>query len=176
MTFTGKVLALDLATTTGWACGRPGKVPSFGHLRFGKPDTPRPVIYRAFREWLDRYWNVRGEQPDIIVYESTAVPSFMGGKTNVNTTKLLMGLAEHLEEWAHNKIELREATTSQVRCHFIGRNMKSAIAKPMTLERCHELGWMCETHDESDAAALWDYQVCALVPELAYRTTRLFQG
>lgn len=176
MTFTGKVLALDLATTTGWAYGRPGKVPSFGHLRFSKPGTSRAETYRAFRDWLERYWNARDEQPDLIVYELPAIPSFMGGRTNVDTTKLLFGLAEHLEEWALNKVELREATTSQVRCHFIGRNFKSSIAKPMTLERCHELGWMCETHDELDAAALWDYQICALCPELAYRSTRLFHG
>jgi hypothetical protein len=176
VTFTGNVLALDLATTTGWCYGTPGAVPECGHLRFTKHGTERAETYRAFRRWLDDTWGKRDEMPDLIVYESPGVPSIFGGKTNIDTTRLLVGLAEHLEEWCHRKIELREASISQVRAHFIGRNHKSGIAKPMTMERCQELGWPCETYDESDAAALWDYQCCFLRPELAMKTTRLFQG
>ena len=174
MKFTGNVLALDLATITGWAYGPPGKPPEFGHLRFGKPGTTRPVIYRAFRQWLEDKWNIRDEQPDLIVYECPAIPSFMHGDTNVETTKLLFGLAEHLEEWSYNVVELREATVSQVRCHFIGRNHKAKIAKPMTVEKCRALGWAVETDDEADACALWDYQMSFLRPDLAFRTTPLF--
>ena len=99
----------------------------------------------------------------------------MAGKTNIDTIKMLMGLAEHLEEWAHDKIELREASASQVRAHFIGRNMKSAIAKPMVMEKCKSLGWMCTSFDESDACALWDYQCCWLDPQHAVRGTPLFR-
>ena len=67
-------------------------------------------------------------QPDLIVYESANV-QWMAGKTNIDTIKLLVGLAEHLEEWCHNNIELREASVSQVRAHFLGSNMK-AIHRP----------------------------------------------
>jgi hypothetical protein len=174
MTFTGIVLALDLATTTGWCIGVPGAVPECGHIRFTKPGTSRAATYRAYRNWLDETWGKRDEIPDLIVYESPAVGAHMGGKTNVDTLKLLSGLAEHLEEWAHGKTELREASVSQVRSHFIGQNMKAKIAKPLVFERCVELGWPVETTDESDACALWDYQCCWLNPELAVRTTRLF--
>ena len=146
-----------------------------GHLRFSKPGTPRSQTYRTFRKWLDGMWGPRGEIPDLIAYESPAVPSFMGGKTNIETTRLLMGLAEHLEEWAYGKTELREATVSQVRAHFIGSNMKAKIAKPLTLERCQQFGWPCTTTDEADAAALWDYTCCWLNPQLAFRTTPLFK-
>ena len=170
--FTGNVLALDLATVTGWAYGRPGEVPIFGHLRFVSQGTSRAGLYRAFRSWLDRG---DGYQPDLIVYESSAVPSIMAGKTNIDTIKTLIGLAEHLEEWAYNRVELREASVSQVRSHFIGRNMKANIAKPMTMERCKELGWNVENHDDADACALWDYQCSFLRPDLAPRTTPLFQ-
>lgn len=174
--FTGTVLALDLATVTGWAYGRPGQMPSFGHLRFVGQGTSRAGLYRAFRSWMDAVWkNVRDHQPDLIVYESSAVPSIMAGKTNIDTIKTLIGLAEHLEEWAYNRVELREASVSQVRAHFIGRNMKANIAKPMTMERCKELGWDVENHDEADACALWDYQCSFLRPDLAPRTTPLFQ-
>ena len=129
-----------------------------------------------YRQWLDGMWGKRDEIPDLIVYESPAVGSHMGGKTNVETLKLLSGLAEHLEEWCWGKTELREASVSQVRSHFIGRNYPAKIGKPMVFERCQELGWPVTTTDESDAAALWDYQCCFLAPELAVRTTRLFRG
>jgi hypothetical protein len=174
MTFTGTVLALDLATTTGWCIGVPGSTPECGHVRFSKPGSSRAQTYRAYRNWLDGVWGKREEIPDLIVYESPAVGMHMGGKTNVDTLKLLSGLAEHLEEWAYQKTELREASVSQVRAHFIGQNLKAKVAKPLVFERCVELGWPVETTDDSDAAALWDYQCCWLVPGLAARTTRLF--
>ena len=176
MIFEGRVLALDLATTTGWAFGAPGSIPQFGHLRFSKPGSARPVTYRAFRTWLEDRWNVRDHQPDLVVYESPAVPSIMAGKTNIDTIKLLVGLAEHLEEWCHKKVELREARVADVRVHFIGQNMKSAYAKQKTLEQCVMLGWKVETADEADACALWDFQCAWLNPRLAAHSTPLFHG
>jgi hypothetical protein len=172
--FEGRVLALDLATTTGWAYGAPGSIPIFGHMRFANPGASRATIYRNFRIWLEDRWNERDEQADLIVYESPAVPTIMAGRTNISTIKLLVGLGEHLEEWAHNKVELREARVADVRVHFIGKNMKSAFAKDETFKQCLRLGWMVETHDEADACALWDYQCCWLNPKLAAYTTSLF--
>jgi hypothetical protein len=177
MTFTGNVLALDLATTTGWAYGEPGALPIFGHIRFGKPGDPHGQTLRAFRTWLEDNWGSSKARmrPALIVYESPAVPAFMGKKTNINTTRLLMGFAEHTEEWCYNRFELHEATTSQVRCHFIGNNPKSHIAKPQVYDRCHDLGWMCATHDESDACALWNYQCSLIDPMEGIKTSPLFK-
>lgn len=174
MTFTGRVLALDLATVTGWAIGVPGDKPRCGHTRFGKSGAPHAESYRAFRNWMDG-WSGPGTTPDLIVYESPAIPSFMAGKTNVETTKFLFGLAAILTEWSYKRFELREATVSQVRAHFIGSNMKAKIAKPLTLERCRDIGWVVETTDEADAAALWSYQCALLNPQLAWRHTPLFR-
>ena len=176
MKFTGNVLALDLATMTGWAYGPPGKTPAFGHLRFGKPGTSRPQLYRNFRTWLDDTWNVRDHQPDLVVYESAAIPSLMSGKTNIDTTKTLIGLCEHLEEWCHDKIELREATVSQVRSFFIGKNFKAKFAKPMTIEKCRAMGWAVETDDEADAVALHTYQCAWLRPDIAHLSAPLFMN
>ena len=174
--FTGNVLALDLATTTGWAYGKPGSTPSFGHMRLTPPSMSRGVAYRAFRRWLDTWWSAAPHnKPDLIVFESPAVPSIMRGHTNIDTTKLLIGLCEHLEEWAYDRVELREASVSQVRSHFIGKNFKASLAKPMVMERCQELGWRCETHDELDACALWDYQCAWLDSRVALLSTPLFQ-
>jgi len=167
------VLALDLANTTGFAFGKPGDVPKFGHHRFVAKGSSRAWCYRQFRGWLERVIDTR--KPKLVVYESTAVPSIMAGKTNIDTIKVLIGLAEHLEEVCYDRVELREASVSQVRSHFIGQNLKSKIAKPKVLENCHARGWMCETTDESDACALWDYQCCWLAPELAHKGMPLFR-
>jgi hypothetical protein len=171
--FDGYVLALDLATTTGWAWGQPGSTPLFGHDRFAKIGQSRAVVYRRFRLWLDLFCGAR--KVDLIVFESAAVPSFMSGKTNVDTTKLLFGLTEHLEEWAHERFELREASVSQIRSHFIGRNLQSRIAKPLVLAKCRERAWNVTTDDEAAACALWDYQVCCLRPDLGIASTPLFE-
>jgi hypothetical protein len=175
MIFEGRVLALDLATTTGWAHGAPGSIPQFGHLRFSKPGSSRAVTYRGFRNWLDEKWGGRDDIPDVIVYESPAVPSIMAGKTNIETIKVLVGLAEHLEEWAHGKTDLREARVADVRVHFVGSNMKSAFAKQKTYEQCRMLGWEVENFDQADACALWDYQCAWLNPRLAAHSTPLFK-
>jgi hypothetical protein len=172
--FEGRVLALDLATVTGFAYGFPGSIPQFGDIRFNKPGGSHAAAYRAFRYWLEQF--VSAYPTDLIVFESAAVPSHMLGRTNVKTTKFLFGLSEHLEEWCYDRIELREATVSQVRCHFIGSNMKSAEAEPETITKCKFLGWDVENHDQADACALWDYQCGWLRPDLAHRTTYLFHG
>jgi len=160
--FTGNVLALDLASTTGWAYGKPNAKPECGHIRFVKPGEPRAAAYRSFRLWLDLF--LSAHKASIIVFESPALPMVMHGRTNISTIKLLIGLAEHLEEWAYDRVELREATVAQVRAHFIGKNMKSALAKPLTLRLCREMGWPAETTDDADACALWSYQCAFLTP------------
>src|SRR5262245_50180532 len=111
--FTGKVLALDLATQTGWCHGAPGATPKFGHIKLGKPGDERAAIYSKFIDWLSLF--ASAHRVDLIVYESAAVPMINQGSTNIDTIKLLMGLCEHLELWAYGKKELREASVSQVR-------------------------------------------------------------
>ena len=170
--FNGTVAAFDLATVTGWCVGKPDKVPQCGHERFAKPGEPRARAYRRFRLFLDLFCSLHN--PTVIIMESAATPAWMAGRTNIDTIKLLMGLTEHLEEWALDRFELTEATTSQVRSHFLGRNLESKIAKQLTVARCREMGWNVATEDEGDAAALWHYQVCILRPDLGVASTPLF--
>ena len=171
--FTGIIVALDIATVTGFAYGRPDKTPKFDSVRFAKPGASRAACHRAFREWLDATWNVRGHQPDLIVYEAP-IGSLMKGATHIETIKRLIGMCEHLEEWCHGKIELREANVAQIRHHFIGDNPRSKQAKAMTIARCNKLKWMVNNDNEADALALWDFQVCCLRPDIATQRTPLF--
>jgi hypothetical protein len=171
--FNDTILALDLATVSGFAWGKPDTVPTFGQQRFAKQGEPRPVTYRKMRLWLQLFCSAHDIK--LIIYESPALPMTMQGRTNANTIKLLMGMAEHLEEWCYDQIELREASVAQVRTHFLGQNFKRDIARPMTIERCRQRGWLVETSDAADACALWDYMVCCKRPDLAVAGTPLFQ-
>jgi len=168
------ILALDLATVTGWAWGKPGETPKFGQQRFGKPLATRPQIYKQYRLWLGLFCSAH--KIDWIVYESPQLPFTMTSRTNIGTIRLLIGLCELLEEWApEHDIELREASVSQVRCHFIGANLKRDLAKRLTIERCKAMGWDVQNDDQGDALALWHYQACLMDPILGTKSTPLFQ-
>ena len=169
--FSSKVLALDLATVTGWAYGEPGNAPEFGSLRFAKPGAPHGEVYRGMRAWLNDWIT----DSSLIVYESPAAASVMMGKTNLDTLRLLIGLCEHVEELCYGRIDLREARVSDVRAHFIGTNkIKRADAKVATIDRCLRLGWKVDNDNEADACALWHFQICCLRPDLAVKTVPLF--
>src|SRR4051812_45012684 len=86
--FNGEVLALDLATSTGWCTGVPGGKPRFGSLRFGNASADRPARYRAMRDWLSVMITPKTRR---VIFESSAVPSIMMGRTNIDTIKLLVG-------------------------------------------------------------------------------------
>ncbi len=167
----GGILALDLATKTGWAYGKPDKrgPTAFGSLKF---KGERPAIYRELRRWLSDW--IRA-QPGLIVFESAAPPIWMLGRTRFATTKLLIGMCEHVEELCYERIELCDAMTSQVRAHFLGTNrIKRPEAKRLTIARCEKLGWHVANDNEADACALWHYQASLLSPEIAAGSVLMF--
>lgn len=172
--FNGGILSLDLASCTGWAHGKPGDNPTFGSLRFGERGASHARIYREFRSWLNGW--ITGGKCQLMVYESSAIPSLMIGHTNAKTTRFLIGLCEHVEELCYERVELREASVSQIRSHFLGTNrIARREAKVATMECCRRLGWNVTNDNEGDACALWSLQVAHLRPDLAVRQTPLFQ-
>jgi hypothetical protein len=124
------------------------------------------------REWLDVMIDDRVGR---VVFESSVASIMYGKTTNIDTIKLLLGMIAHVEEMCVARVEVREARTADVRNFFIGSNPKRAIAKPLVVKRCHELGWNVENDDQGDACALWAYQVSFLRPDLASSFTPLFQ-
>ena len=166
--FDGEILALDLATRTGWARGRPGETPTFGRVLL---HGDAPQRYRELRAWLTPQLN----DVDRVIYESAAVPMLMMGRTNTDAIRFLIGCCEHVEELCHGVVDLYEARVSAVRVHFIGRNMKREAAKARTRERCVGLGWAVTNDDEADACALWSYAVCMARPDLAHTHSPLWR-
>ena len=173
--FTGRILALDLATVTGFAFGKPGERPRSGQVRFGSKDgSGRARCYREYREWLGDM--MKGARFDLVVFESPSMNVMHVGKTNIETLKKLVGFTEHTEEFFYDTtVDLREANIASVRQFFLGSvRYKREEAKRLTIEKCREYGWDVEGDNAADACALWAYQVSCLRPEIGQAMTPLF--
>lgn len=172
---TKTILALDLATRTGFAFGRVDGVPRTGSIRFGSDAAATGRRYRLYREWLSDLCNT--VSPDVVCIEKPMPPSFAPGKTNLATLRLLIGLVEHTEELLYDSgIDVREASVSDIRHHFIGANPRGPEGKRLVMMKCRALGWNVEDDNCSDAAACWDYMRCIIRPDLAVRSTPLFRS
>ncbi|MDC7784806.1 hypothetical protein PQJ75_00875 [Rhodoplanes sp. TEM] len=158
------ILALDVAKRLGWAYGAPGQKPTSGSVRLITPKQEegipegelRRAVYRSLRRWLSDFLIVNRTR--MVTYESP-VASMIHGNTNVQTVRLLIGMAEHVEEVVPDGVELREGGISEIRKYFIGtgRPPKNQ-GKKMVMARCAALGWQYADDNAADALALWAYQ------------------
>lgn len=162
------ILALDLASVTGWACGEPGGTPSHGSVRFAKPGASHEAIFAAALKWTSIM--CAEHKPDLIVWEAPLSTSFKRGKTTIETTTLLYGLPAIVGSVAYLRgiYDIRKADTRAVRLHFIDQNPKRAIAKKLTMQQCRILGWNVGDDNEADALAIWSY-MCALLTNDMFR-------
>jgi len=150
------VLALDLASETGFAIGEPGQLPRIGSLRFAAAGATHPAIYSAAMSWIAR--TIREEAIVRVVVETPLNPNFKTGFTNIGTIRLLMGLAAVMEGAAHKLgvWHIEEIAVMTWRKHVLGKgNIKGPAAKKMVLRLCRDLGMEPRNNNESDAAGLW---------------------
>jgi hypothetical protein len=176
------VLALDLATTTGWAWGEVGGTARFGAIRLGPPGADRGTRGSAMLVWLSDFFKI--ERPDLVVVEAPLAPAVMRriGATN-DTALMLLGLPMVVETVCHLRgvkppklvkvQDVREAflgkrTFRDEHNPLTGKRVKSrAIAKSATMEMCRRLGYGVSSDDEADAIALWHYGCSLLNPRQA---------
>lgn len=164
------VLALDLATVTGWAIWKPGMDrPHFGALRL--PANPQEVgrPMEGLRVLLTDLNKKYGPITDF-VFEAQHVdmgsrPGQKKGGINPETLYRLFGLGA-LVEWVAYRLEARcfKAHLSQWRKHFIGRGagFKDQDPKQMAIAKCEELGWFTAETDAAEACGVLDYYVAQL--------------
>lgn len=170
------ILALDLATRTGFALGGINdRTLTSGSVAFGKPGAPPGAIFSRCRSWVADF--VLTAKPTIVVFEQPLVPMFKVGQTNFSTIRILVGLAAIVEEQLYGSgIQVSEARVSDIRRHFIGTHKHGrAAAKSMTIMACRRLGWSPVDDNAADAMALWHYQASVLNPRLAIETSPLFR-
>ena len=156
-----RVLAVDLAQTTGAAFGSPLGKPQSWLVDFSKfRDEAR--LAQVIR-WVQHMQNTLA--PDLIAVEAP-----IGGK---DANAMLIGMVACLRGQA-SALGIRSVFyhAASVRHHFIGKaltsrhfpHLKQAEAKlaikNVVKQRCIALGWEPKSLDEADAMSLWDY-ACA---------------
>jgi hypothetical protein len=167
------VLALDLASVSGWAVGEPGGKPIHGSHRFASIGASHEAIFAGAVRWINLLLNEH--EPDLVVWEAP-LAGFKGGKTTNDVTTVLFGLPAVIGAivYIRGVYDIRKADTAAVRHHFIGCNPKRAKAKPMVVRQCFAMGWEVEDDNEADALAVWSYMCALLNPRLALAPTPLF--
>lgn len=181
---TGGILALDVATTTGWAYGMPGDRPAFGHFRSGKPRDATGEVLAQFRVWLDRC--CAKSQPRMVVFEAPYVPRFAPKKVRTKTGQVisttpssstpidiyvvrrLFAMCGLVEMIAHERgLPCREEQSNVICRHFTGNGSWGGREnkKAATQKMCAVYGWPDVSEDEADALALWVYAEAVLFPK-----------
>ncbi|UWQ30228.1 hypothetical protein [Leisingera sp. M523] len=170
-----KILALDVATTTGICVGVSGADPRAWSISLGEApgrgrlskDEKAELEARRFNNALIMTQGlIEAHSPDLIVIEAA-----IGGP---KASHYLIGLVACVRACAKNRgVKCKPANLGAIRKHFLGRSfsvsdfphLKPVAAKLAikveVVKRCHLLGWDIGTdHDAADACALWDW-ACA---------------
>jgi hypothetical protein len=173
-----EILALDIATTTGWARGRVhGGAPMAGSVCFAKSaNSSDNAIFGNALAWFSGFLEPQ-PRPDFLIIEAMLPPDAMKGSTNRATRDRLAGLHGIFRAVAHLRgiYDISVVSVGDVRGHFIGdRGAKRHIAKCETIERCRRLGWLAEDEHAADALATWSFACGLIAPETALRVSPLF--
>ncbi|MGD9884601.1 MAG: hypothetical protein AB7E70_21660 [Hyphomicrobiaceae bacterium] len=167
----GGILALDLATTVGWASAAPGyravlpisarhgvqewaanlALMRSGSHRIAPPGAGLPEFFHAFDLWLADMITVH--QPDLLIFEA---PIIAGGKTSVETARKLMGLAVLTELTGYRRSipKVREENVITVKKHWTGHGRAD---KRMMIDAARQRGFEPADDNAADALALADY-------------------
>src|SRR5258708_11438499 len=84
------VLALDLASVSGWTVGKPGGVPLHGSIRFASVGASHETIFAKAIIWTEEM--IDKHNPGLVVWESPMPPMARHGASNINTSTILFGL------------------------------------------------------------------------------------
>lgn len=153
----GGILALDIATTTGWAEGLTGERPVSGSIRLAPPGSSHAAVYGAMLAFLGARLSTFRYR--LVVFEAPLDPRWKGAMTNTNTARLLLGLPAVVEAVAYQTghHHPKEVTSREVRKHMLGFCPKSAEAKPLVIAKARQMGFNPKDDNEADALMVWHY-------------------
>lgn len=153
------ILSLDLSKhSTGWAIwARGSDRPRFGHWQLGSEFTSDGQTYAKLHQNLSDLYSV--QRFDALYYERPLNQSDLQGHTNIDTLRVLTGLAAHAESFAYAMglslcMSIHQASW---RKSFIGsqkRGTKRVTLKSLTMDRCRDLGLSPTRDDEADALGI----------------------
>ena len=174
------ILALDIATKTGWAGGKPSGTPISGSIRFGDSTSEPDEVFAKAIKWFSMFLQSlreRGQLPDTLIVEAMLPPTAMKEQTSRTVRDRLAGLHGCFLGIARLRGigEITQANVGNVRAHFIGdRRCRREQAKRETLLQCKVQGWDVVDDNAADACALWSYACTLIRPELGLRVVPLF--
>lgn len=192
----GGILALDVATTTGWAYVYPGNQPEFGAKRCGPIGAKDGEVLHLFENWLDA--ELIRLRPKYIVYEAVYVPqrrksrkgprwageapepSFdLDPTINVHVLARLFAMTRTVDKIAYQRsIECREIGGldwcrwfTGTKGNFGGRANKKAqtLKAASTIWGFEGPGGRPLTEDEADALGIALYAETVYAPKTAHR-------
>ncbi len=165
-------LALDIATSTGFAIGSPVD----GPVEWGTHTLPRTGadhgrFLQAYRDWLVPL--IREKNISRVVYEAPIMPM----AANIQTTRKLYALCGLTELLALDfDLVCQEAQISKWRRHFFGKGNaggKRAALKKRAIAECRRRGWEVKTDDEAEALGILDYALSCKSPTYAFNGSPL---
>jgi hypothetical protein len=176
----GRVLALDPASTTGFAYGAPdADAPEIGSVKFSREHDVRADVFGRAVAW----WRMRMQtrQPHLLVIEPPIPPGDLWGKSNYDSTVILHGLYAIFiglaMEWPMPVIE---APTRTWRKYFLGMgNLRRDEAKLAAKRMCRRLKWgdpLTSDENACEAAGIWAFGCAQVEPTLVRRIEPLFVG
>jgi hypothetical protein len=184
MTNMPRILALDLAESTGFAEGIICGVPSSGSIMLGGGRSIIEVRCAHLQKWLDAM--IQGLQPNVIAIEASVVAQMRGKfQATEAVMKSVYGLlmaARSVAVDAHGftPVQVRpcarypnksliEVGPQAVRKHFLGRATFPVIndGKRAAALQAEAIGWSVRNFDAADALALFD-ATCAIVAPSVY--------
>lgn len=169
------ILALDSATTCGFAYGRPGEQPVWGAWNFTSKGGTGEVLHKFRRRLVATCEEIK---PTLIVFESPYIPRQFyqaqddGPPLNAKTLRRLYQLVGVVEEVAFGrKVECLEATVSEIASFFLGNARQGGreAKKAATIKMCRLCGWHTISDDAADALALWCLAEHTIQPQIGSR-------
>ena len=179
----GVILALDPASTTGYAVGATNvNTPFLGSvkLRHDETDENADIFGRAFF-WISELIAINA--PALVAIEPPVPPGNMWGSTNFRTTAISLGLNGIYLGCANAKhIPVLTAPIFTWRKHFLGAGnakLPREEAKRAAVKQCRLLGWCAPDDDAAEAGGIWSWACGEAAIEIMHRRgtpLALFQG
>lgn len=144
----GPILALDLATNTGFAFGVPGiKTPRSGRMSLPDRGAQLGTFALAFEDWLGPILD-KGA-PELVIFEAP----ILHRKNALLVVRKLTGLCWSTEVMCKRRgILCREVNNLELKRFFAGHGWAQ---KYETIDVCRRYGWDPESDDEADALSIW---------------------
>lgn len=159
-----RIIALDLSkSSTGWSMWKEGdEKPLYGSWELGIPMTPDGRTYARLHQKLSDMNSVGAITH--LFFEDPLHPAKLQGHTNIDSIRVLGGLAAHAESWAEAMScrVVRRVNMTTWRRHFIGsqkRGTKSKALKAYVMERCAQFGLEPKNDDEADSLGILTYAI-----------------